>query len=80
MEQFYFCAFPVFCSSTLLVIDVSVKAIDSIVTKMEVGGIVDSDLATRTFSMDAPFPVRFLNISALADWMKFPYFTRYLHL
>ena len=61
-------------------IDVSVKAIDSIVTKMEVGGIVDSDLPARTFSMDAPFPVRFLNISALGDWMKFPYFTRYLHL
>ena len=30
--------------------------------------------------MDTPFPVRFLNISALGDWMKISYFRQYIHL
>ena len=37
-------------------------------------------LPVKTFSMDTPFSVRFLNISALRDWMKFPYFTQCLYL
>ena len=37
-------------------------------------------LPVRTFSVYTSFPVRFLNISALGDWMKFPYFTQCLHL
>ena len=37
-------------------------------------------LPVRTFSVDTRFPVRFLNIFALGDWMKFPYFTQCIHL
>ena len=38
------------------------------------------NLPVRTYSVDTPFPVPFLNISALGDWMKFAYFTQCFHL
>ena len=33
------------------------------------------NLPVKTFSVDKPFPMHFLNISALGNWMKFLYFT-----
>ena len=38
------------------------------------------NLPIRTLSVDLSFPVRFLNITVLGDWMKFPCFTHCLHL